>query len=58
MTVAELIAKLQTYNGNKEVKVWDHLERRFTGPVVEAHSKQKQTVLVIAQPWHKPWSGA
>jgi hypothetical protein len=57
MTVAELIAKLQAFDGNKEVKVYDHHERCFTGPVVESHSKQKQVVLVLARPWHSPWSG-
>jgi hypothetical protein len=58
MTVAELIAKLQTYDGNKEVQVWHDLERRFTTEViVEPHSKRPQVVWVLARHWHSPWGG-
>lgn len=56
MTVAQLISELQKHDGDKQVQCWDHLERTFASAMVEPHSKRKQVVLVLARPWHKPWS--
>jgi hypothetical protein len=56
MTVADLITTLQTFDGDKEVQVFDHLTHKFAEPVVEAHSKRTEIVLLLARPWHKPWT--
>jgi len=51
MTVTELIAKLQTFDGGKEVQVYDHIARKFTTPVVQLHTKRNDVVWLIGQPW-------
>jgi hypothetical protein len=54
MTVADLIVKLQTFDSNKEVQVFDHIARQFTAPVVQLHTKRSDVVWLIGQPWSRP----
>ena len=51
MTVTELIEKLQTFDGSKEVQVYNPTTYKFTTPIVQNHTKRYDTVWLLGQPW-------
>lgn len=54
MTVTELIERLQTFDGSKEVQLYDHIARKFTSPIVQLHTKRNYVVWLLGQPWSRP----